>query len=72
MAAKPVFEGSVEILQEWRNMSIEDLVEWTTPGSKFQKTWAEGGPRGLSLQYRAKVIKRQIERRARREAQTNT
>ena len=70
MAAKPVFEGSVEILQEWRNMSIEDLVEWATPGSKFRKTSAEEGPRGRILRYRTEMIINKM--RAQREAQTIT
>ena len=56
-----------EILQDWRNMSLEDLVELTTPGSRIQKCWAEDGPRGLRSLYRARLIVKEM--RARRGAQ---
>ena len=68
VAVKPVIGGSAEVLREWRNMSIEDLVEWTTPGSNFQKTWAEKGPTGLGTSYRARLIVKEM--RARRKPQS--
>ena len=73
LAAKPVDNvklgnfQSFDFLQEWRNMSIEDLVESTTPGSSFQKIWDEKGPTEVSTRYRARRIVREM--RARCEAQ---
>ena len=72
-ATKPVDKIKIEnlrdfdILQKWKKMSIEDLIEWTTPGSRIQKTWAGRGPKGLISLYRARRIVREM--RARREAQ---
>ena len=70
-AAKPVNEFNeitFGMLSKWRTMSIEDLMEFTTPSSKFQKIWAEWGTRGFSSWYRARLIVREM--RARRKAQT--
>ena len=64
-AAKPVNafnKVNFEILPIWRTMSVEDLVEFTTPNSKFRKNWVEKG----STWYRARLIVREM--RARREA----
>ena len=64
-AAKPVNafnKVNFEILPIWRTMSIEDLVEFTTPNSNFRKNWVEKG----STWYRARLIVREM--RAQREA----
>ena len=53
-AAESVIEARVDILQKWRNVSLEGLVEWTTPGSIFQDSWAEKGPGALTSLYRAR------------------
>ena len=64
LVTKPVIKGSRGILQRWRAMSLEELIELTTPGSKFQEVWAERGQTGFGSWYRAKVIVREM--RARR------
>ena len=64
LVTKPMIEGSLGMLQAWRAMSLEELIELTTPGSKFQEIWAESGPTGFGSWYRAKVLVREM--RARR------
>ena len=70
VAANPVVRDSGNVHWGWRNMSIEDLVELTTPGSKFQEVWAERVPRGFNTWYRTGVIVREMQ--AQREAQSIT
>ena len=68
LAAKPLaVQPQTRILEAWRNMDIEDLIELTNPGSKMQRIWAKMDTRGLNTWYRARLIVKEM--RARRPAQ---
>ncbi len=59
LADKKARGDGVEILQNWRTMSFEDLIELTSD-CEIQRNWSEKGPRGFSSWYRARQLVRKM------------